>query len=62
MNDRDDDRKALQESREALARAQEANAEADAMLEELHRTSVGIRVMVERNGYVDRFRKVLRGA
>lgn len=62
MNEHDDDQKALEESRKALARAQEANAEADAMLEELHRTSNGIRVMVERNGYVDRFRQMLRGA
>jgi hypothetical protein len=58
----EESRKALEESRRALDRARRANADADATLEELHRTSVGIRVVVERNGYVDRFRKVLRGA
>jgi hypothetical protein len=62
MTERDDDKEVLEESRKALERARRANADADATLEELHRTSIGIRVVVERNGYVDRFRKVLRGA
>jgi len=62
MTERDDDKEALEESRKALDRARRANADADATLAELHKTSIGIRVVVERNGYVDRFRKVLRGA
>lgn len=62
MTERDEGRDELEESRKAVAQARASSVEADAAIEEIHRTSVGIRVIVERNGYVDRFRKVLRGA
>ena len=62
MTERDEDREGLEQSRKALADAKSANEETDKVLEELHRTSVGIRIVVERNGYVDRFREMIRGA
>lgn len=62
MTERDMDREELEESRKAFEQAKAANAEADSALADVHRTSLGIRVIVERNGYVDRFRQMLRGA
>lgn len=62
MTERDEDQANLEKSRKALADAKTANVETDKVLEELHRTSVGIRIVVERNGYVDRFREMIRGA
>lgn len=52
----------IAEARRAVADAQARNAEMDDLVEEVHRTSLGIRVIVQPNGYVTRFRKILRGA
>jgi hypothetical protein len=61
MSEFDEDRAELERARKARLEAQSASERADKTLSELHRTSVGIRVVVERNGYVDRFREVIRG-
>jgi len=52
----------IAEARRALEDAQARNAEMDSLVDEVHRTSLGIRVIVQPNGYVTRFRKILRGA
>lgn len=52
----------IAEARRALEDAQARNAEMDSLVEEVHQTSLGIRVIVQPNGYVNRFRKILRGA
>ena len=62
MTEKDERDRELAESRKAFQEATAKSAEADRVLEEVHRTSLGIRVIVERNGYVDRFRQMLRGA
>jgi len=61
MSEFDPDRADLEASRRALAAARSAQAKAEESLERLHRTSRDIRVVVERNGYVDRFREMIRG-
>lgn len=62
MDQRNDHSAEIEESRKALEQAKASSAEADHLMDEVHRTSLGIRVIVDRNGYVDRFRKILRGA
>lgn len=52
----------IAEARKALEEALARNAEMDSLVEEVNRASLGIRVVVQPNGYVNRFRKMLRGA
>lgn len=61
MSEFDEDRAELERARKARAEAEQASQTAEIRLDELHKTSVGIRVVVERNGYVDRFRELIRG-
>ena len=61
MSEFDPDRADLEASRKALAAAQVAREKAEASLAALRRTSSGIRVLTDRNGYVDRFREMIRG-
>lgn len=62
MTERDQDRAELEASREALRTAKINAVKVDAVVESIHRSSAEIRTIVEANGYVDRFRRVLRGA
>lgn len=62
MTERDEDREELRKAREALRTAQMSAVGADAAAAAIHRSSEEIRSIVERNGYVDRFRLMLRGA
>jgi len=57
-----EDRAELAESKRAVAAAESSTAELEVALVSLHRTSSNIRSIVEPNGYVERFRRVLRGA
>lgn len=52
----------IAEARRALEEALARNAEMDNLVEQVNRASLGIRVVVQPNGYVNRFRKMLRGA
>lgn len=61
MSEFDPDRADLEASKRALAAARAASEKAEKSLEDLHRTSVGIRIVTDRNGYVDRFREMIRG-
>jgi hypothetical protein len=56
-----EDQRDLEESRRAVRDAERSSREVEDALESLHVTSEKIRLVVERNGYVDRFRRVLRG-
>lgn len=62
MSDRDLDRADLAESRRALADAKTAAVETDEIIATLTEASDHIRTVLEPNGYVNRFRLLLRGA
>lgn len=62
MTDSDDARDDLEEARRALAAAETASVETDLAAASLARVSESIRLQVEPNGYVLRFREMLRGA
>ena len=62
MTDKERDELELFEARKAHAAAQSASTRTDAAAATLHRASDGIRTIVDRNGYVERFRQLLRGA
>lgn len=62
MSERDDDRLETIEAQRAIAAAKLASAKTEASLASIHRAGSDIRLIVERNGYVDRFRAILRGA
>lgn len=62
MTDRDQDRADVEEARRALAAAETASVETDAAITKLTTVSEDIRRTLEPNGYVLRFRAVLRGA
>lgn len=58
----EEDRAELERARRARENAQAASDMATASLNELHKTSHGIRVVTAKNGYLDRFRELIRGA
>lgn len=62
MNERDEDRAELEAAREAVRTAKINAIKVDVVVDSIHRSSAEIRTIVEANGYVDRFRRVLRGA
>ena len=62
MTERDEDELEIFESRKALQAAKFAAVKTDAAVAEIHRTTSDVRSIVGRNGYVDRFRDLLRGA
>lgn len=62
MSERDQDRADLEESRRALASAKTAAIETDVAIANLTEASDSVRNVVEPNGYVLRFRELLRGA
>jgi len=62
MTDRENDRADLEEARRALLAAETAAVETDAAIASLTEVSSEIRRTLEPNGYVLRFRAVLRGA
>lgn len=62
MSDRDQDRADLDESAAALAAARTASVRTDTVISELQHASAEIVSIVEPNGYVTRFRELLRGA
>lgn len=62
MNERDDDRADLVAAEKALAQAKTSAIQTDAVLARLRKTSADINSVVEPNGYVFRFRELLRGA
>lgn len=61
-NDRDDDELDLNEARQALADAQFAEVQVGAVVRAARYGSEGVRTIVEKNGYVERFRALLKGA
>jgi hypothetical protein len=62
MTDKDRDELDLYEARKALAETQFAETSVNAVVGAAKRGSREVRSIVERNGYVDRFRELLRGA
>lgn len=62
MTERDQDRAELEASREAIRTAKINAVKTDAAVETLHRTSEEIRSVVQPNGYLERFRAMIRGA
>lgn len=62
MTERDDDKIELEESRRVLQTAKINAVKADATVASIHRSTAEILSTVESNGYLDRFRAVLRGA
>lgn len=57
-----DDERELNEARQARKAADKAAVKTEAVVGVLHRASDGIGVIVDRNGYLERFRELLRGA
>lgn len=62
MTEKDREELELFEARRALADAQFAKVEVAAVVGAASRASAGIRTIVERNGYVERFRDLIRGS
>ena len=62
MSERDQDREDLDKAHEAVAAAEIATAETDVVIASLQRANAEITSIVEPNGYVTRFRLLLRGA
>lgn len=57
----DDDELDLFEARKAVASAKVSAIKTDAMLSEARQTNLGIRRVVQPNGFVEAFRGVIRG-
>jgi hypothetical protein len=62
MTGKDEDELDLYEARKALADAQFAETQVGAVVGAAARNSREVRTIVEKNGYVERFRELLRGA
>jgi hypothetical protein len=62
MTEKDENDLDLFEVQKALADAKFAEVKTAAAVVSAHAASDGIRSIVERNGYIDRFREMLRGA
>ena len=62
MSEADEDRVELDTARKAVQTAKLSAVKADVVMAEIQKSSSDIRSIVERNGYVDRFRAMLRGA
>lgn len=62
MSERDKDREDLAASKRAVEDAETATGEIDKILASIHRSSAAITSVVQPNGYVQRFREMLRGA
>lgn len=60
MTEREQDQLELFEARKAKAAAQFAVTETDAAVAAVHRSGDGIRTIVEKNGYLERFRTLFR--
>lgn len=61
MNEREQDRADLAEARAAVQAAKASAAKANEVVASIRQSSGEIRSLVEANGYVSRFRQVLRG-
>lgn len=61
MSDHDEDKAELEAARRALQTAKIDAIKADVVVEKIHRSSTEIQGIVARNGYVDRFRRVIIG-
>lgn len=61
MTDKDRDELELFEARRALQEANFAETQTRAIVGAARAASSGVRTIVERNGYVERFRGLLRG-
>lgn len=62
MTEREEDHAEVEAAREAVRTAMRNARKTDAVLESIHRSSAEIRTIAQANGYVSRFRQVLRGA
>lgn len=62
MSERDQDRADLDKAREAVVAAETASVKTDVAVASLQRANAEITSIVEPNGYVTRFRLLLRGA
>lgn len=61
MTERDEDRVEIEKAREALHTAKIAAVQTDLTAATIHRSSAELQTIIERNGYVDRFRRVIGG-
>lgn len=57
----DEDKLEVERAKEAVHTAQVAAVQVDAAVAAIHRSSREINAIAERNGYVDRFRRMIRG-
>jgi hypothetical protein len=62
MTEKDEDELDIFEARKALAAAEFAETQVNAVVGAATRGSREVRTIVEKNGYVERFRELLRGA
>ncbi|QIG59052.1 hypothetical protein SEA_FRANSOYER_44 [Microbacterium phage Fransoyer] len=62
MNEHEKDRRDLAAAQAAIQTAKLDAIKTDVVVEKLHRSTNEIRSLVQENGYVNRFRQVLRGA
>lgn len=62
MNERTEDQIDLEEARAAVQTARIDAVKVDVVVAAVQKSSSDIRTLVEANGYVSRFRQVLRGA
>lgn len=60
--EREEDRAEIERAAKALQTAEIGAVKTDAAVASMHRASADIQIIVSRNGYVARFRELLRGA
>lgn len=62
MPERNEDKIDLAAAQQAVAAAKQSTAEMDVVVTSVHESAQNIRSIVEANGYVRRFRELIRGA
>lgn len=62
MTEREEDDLELREARKALIELETAEVHTADALRELRQASAGVRNIVEKNGYLERFRTLFQGA
>jgi len=62
MNENDQDKAEVSEAAKVLHQAEVNSVKTDAAIASIHRITMDVQTIVDRNGYVARFRELLRGA
>lgn len=61
MNENDKDKAEVSEAAKVLHQAEVSAVKTDAAIASIHRITKDVQTIVDRNGYVARFRELLRG-